>query len=318
MITFSQILDFLKKLDISFLQIGDTSKLDKSEHYCFASIKNTIEKGLYYLSKDIIWNASKITNSIIITDALEKDIAHDSNLYILVASPQLIHYKISSLFQKNYKPEIHKTAIVSPNAIVSSSAHIGPYCIIEDCVIGDKVSLVSNVTVRDKVKIGSGTVIEGNSVIGARGMAWIWDEKGERIIQPQMGGVIIEENCVIGTDITIVRGSLSENTRIGKGTIIAHGTKIGHGSQIEENVHMANNVSLAGNACIGQNTFLGSGCVISSNVKVAKNCIVGAGAVVTKNYGEEFLTLAGVPAVVIKTENYKDKPKGAPKPFNTI
>jgi len=78
---------------------------------------------------------------------------------------------------------------------------------------------------------------------------------------------------------------------------------------------MANNVSLAGNAEIGERTFLGSASVVSSNIKITKNCIVGAGAVVTKSVTQEYATLAGIPAEIIKIDNYKNKPKGVPKPF---
>ncbi|HMT27869.1 MAG TPA: DapH/DapD/GlmU-related protein, partial [Bacteroidia bacterium] len=153
--------------------------------------------------------------------------------------------------------------------------------------------------------------------IGARGMAWIWDEDGERVMQPQTGGVIIEEDCILGTGIAIVRGSLSENTIIGKGTVMAHGTKIGHGCVVGQHVHFANNVSLAGNAILGDRVFLGSGCVVSSNVKIGEGCIVGAGAVVHKSIEENYCTVAGVPATIIKRNNFESKPKGAPRPFRS-
>jgi len=171
------------------------------------------------------------------------------------------------------------------------------------------------VVIEDNVILKKNSFIDSNSVIGAAGLAWIWDSNGNRIIQPQLGGVIIGEDCILATDVTIVRGSLSENTNIGTGTVIAHGTKIGHGSIINDHVHIANNVSIAGNANVGERCFLGSACVISSNITIADNCIVGAGAVVAKNVTENYVTLAGVPAKIIKRSNYEDKPKGAPKPF---
>jgi serine acetyltransferase len=44
---------------------------------------------------------------------------------------------------------------------------------------------------------------------------------------------------------------------------------------------------------------------------------VGAAALVTKNFEEEYLTLAGVPAVIIKRNNFETKPNGAPQPYKT-
>ncbi len=313
-ISHSRIIDFLKGNDIKFEEIT-ASNFAVEQEYTFASTKNPIAKGFYFISKEYLATAKNVSESIILTDGEKSDIKDIKNSYILVENPQLVHYKLAALFTNQNKMGIHETAIISKEAKISQTAYIGPFCIIENCEIGDSVQLISNVTIRDNVIIKENTIIEGNSVIGARGMAWIWDTDGKRIIQPQTGGVIIGANCIIGTDISIVRGSLSENTKVGDHTIIAHGTKIGHGSNIGNHVHIANNVSLAGNAQIGDRTFLGSACVVSSNVNIAANCIVGAGAVVSKSVAVEYATLAGVPAKIIKTENYKDKPKGAPKPF---
>ena len=313
-ISHSRIIEFLKENDIKFEEIT-ASKFVSEQEYTFASTKKPILEGFYYISKEYLPTAETISKSIILTDAKKDEVQDPNNSYFLVENPQLVHYKLAALFTNQNMTGIHKTAIISKEAKISPTAYIGPFCIIENCEIGHAVQLISNVTLRDNVVIKENTIIEGNSVIGARGMAWIWDTDGKRIIQPQTGGVIIGANCIIGTDISIVRGSLSENTKVGDNTIIAHGTKIGHGSNIGNHVHIANNVSLAGNAQIGDRTFLGSACVVSSNVSIAPNCIVGAGAVVSKSVTIEYATLAGVPAKIIKTENYKDKPKGAPKPF---
>ena len=311
-ISYSEIIDYLIKLNTEF-EKQEHKTLKPAQKFKFASTKNLVSGGFYYLDASCIAVARHISNSVILTNA--SGVVDSKNTYLFVANPQLLHYKLASLFADSVQSGIHKTALVSEFAIISPSAYIGPYCILENCEIGDNVQLLGNVTIRNNVLIKENTVIEGNSVIGARGMAWIWDETGTRIMQPQHGGVIIEANCIIGTDITIVRGSLTENTHIGYNCIIAHGTKIGHGSVLKDYVHVANNVSLAGNALIGERTFLGSACTVSSNVAIAPNCIVGAGAVVSKSISQEYATIVGVPGKIVKIDNFKEKPKGAPKPF---
>jgi UDP-3-O-[3-hydroxymyristoyl] glucosamine N-acyltransferase len=281
--------------------------------YTLASIKNKIDHGLYYLSNEYISEAGSIFNSVILID--DDKINNPSNIYIKVNNPQLANYKIALSKETITISGIHPTALIDKDAVINTSAHIGPYCIIGKCVIEANVSLLGHITINDNVIIKKNTIIEANSIIGARGMAWIWDEEGERIMQPQLGGVIIEENCILGSDISIVRGSLNENTTIGKGTIIAHGTKIGHGCIVGGLVHMANNVTLAGNANIGERVFLGSGCVVSSNIKIAEGCIIGAGSVVIKSVTEKYATIAGVPGKIINITNFKNKPLGVPKPF---
>lgn len=306
----SDVFNFLTNNEIVYSVENPT---EFSTVYNLSSIKKKIPRGLYYLPSDYIIEAKDIYESLIFTDKISNE--KDSNIYVIVNNPQEVHYKLASSVIKDVWRGIHPTAIIDKEAVLHPKCYIGPFCIIGKSEIGENVQLLHHITVEDNVIIKKNTIIEGNSTIGARGMAWIWDEKGNRIMQPQLGGVIIDEDCILGTDITIVRGSLNENTLIGKGTIIAHGSKIGHGTVIMEKVHFANNVSIAGNACIESRVFLGSACVISSNVVVSEGCIVGAGAVVNKSFNEKNCTLVGVPAKILKTENFEYKPKGAPKPY---
>ncbi|MDZ4758188.1 MAG: DapH/DapD/GlmU-related protein [Bacteroidota bacterium] len=309
---YSQVVALLKEIDPLFVEL-DNSNIDNNIGFALSSSKNKIESGLYFLTNEYSSEADTIYNSLILVDYVPEK--KDTNIYIKVKNPQLAHYKISASIEKKNAPGIHVTAIISPDAQIAASAYIGPFCIVGNCIIEDNVSLLGHITISDNVVIKQNTEIEANSLIGARGMAWIWDEDGTRVMQPQLGGVIIEEDCLLGSDISIVRGSLSENTIVGKGTVMAHGTKIGHGSVIGKYVHLANNVSLAGNAQIGDRVFLGSACVVSPNVFIAEGCIVGAGSVVNKSVHEPHSTIVGVPGKVINKDNFEYKPKGAPKPF---
>jgi len=310
--TLRQLTDFLEQEHITYNVIRNVTK-NADGTFTLCSTRNPKEKGLFYITGDPDKEINTIFNSIILVS--REPLVTSENTIIIVEDPQLTHYKLA--LSRTVKPEpfIHPSAIIDPEAVISLSAHIGPYCIIGKCIIGDNVALLGTITVNDGTEIRKNTVIESHTVIGARGMAWIWDENGNRVMQPQHGGVLIEEDCIIGTGIAIVRGSLSENTIIGKGTVMAHGTKIGHGCKSGQFTHFANNVSLAGNANIGDRVFLGSGCVISSNVSIGEGCIVGAGAVVHKSIPDTYCTIAGVPAVIIKRNNFESKPKGAPKPF---
>lgn len=308
MITLEHIISFLNENNIDFRIENHIDSIEVTP----ASIKHIVSNGLYYMVGNTLGNDFEIKNSVIITDSAFES----NNTLIILDNPQLVHYRICNLFIKSKTPDIHPTAIIDPEAVIGNSVSIGPYCVIEKCIIEDHVTLESHVVIKENTHLKKHVFIDSHSCIGASGLAWIWDENGERVRQPQLGGVIVEEHCHLATDITVVRGSLSESTTIGKSTVIAHGTKIGHGAMIGEYVHMANNVSLAGNAKIGDRSFLGSAAIISSNIRVPQNTIVGAGAMVNKNFVDSYCTLAGIPAKIIKTENYKEKPKGAPKPFS--
>jgi UDP-3-O-[3-hydroxymyristoyl] glucosamine N-acyltransferase len=307
-ITIDLLTHHLKANDVPFEVIQNSEWMPD---YKFASIKQLISKGIYFFDSISSVKNYAIEKSIIIaSEAFET-----SNNLILVDNPQLVHYLINSAMNTVKLVGISASSKIDSHATIGARVYIGENCVIGNCVLEDDVVIKHNVVIEDNVTIKRNTFIDSNSVIGAGGLAWIWDPNGNRILQPQLGGVVVGENCIIATDVTIVRGSSSENTIIGAGSVIAHGTKIGHGTIVKENVHMANNVSLAGNAVIGERTFLGSACVVSSNVSVADNCIVGAGAVVNRSVEESFVTVAGVPAKIIKRANFENKPNGAPKPF---
>lgn len=214
---------------------------------------------------------------------------------IIVDDPQLEFYKLSKQYKEDYldndnliwtpmsKCYIHK------DAQIGSNVKIGAGSIIGNCIIGDNVEIHSNVVIHAKTHIKSGAIIESNTTIGGTGVMWVWG-KDERVYLEQLGGVLIEEDCRIGSQCEIVRGSANEITLIGKGTCIAHGTLIGHGCQVGRYVHMANGVKLGGSAVISDYNFIGSGAIISAGVKLlANDIILGSGAVATKD-----LTTVGV------------------------
>lgn len=305
-----EILQILDQEKVKYI-LEASEVLGSQEDFFPASTRRLIERGIYFMQTPMSPNEIAIKHSVILsTQKMGTD-----NHEIIVDNPQLVHYKLTGYFREKKAPRIHPTALIASGATIGKGVSIGPYSIIGDCIIGDNVDIRSHVVIEDKVTIGHNTIIDSSTIIGAAGLAWIWDDEGNRIVQPQLGGVVIGNDCILGTDITVVRGSLSENTVIGSFSVMAHGTKIGHGAQIGANVHMANNVSIAGNAVIGDASFLGSAAVVSSNINIPKNTIIGAAAMVNKNFNEEYLTLAGVPATVIKKENFQSKPNGAPKPF---
>jgi len=228
-------------------------------------------------------------------------------------NPQLTFYQLSSAFKQNYLDysamELRDGAHIHLDAIVPDSCTVGPGCIIGACSIGDNVRIEANCTIYAKSKIGSRVVIEPNTVIGATGVMWVWN-RSEKVFLEQLGNVRIEDDCFIGSNISIVRGSANETTVIGKGTCMAHGTMIGHGCQIGRNNHFANNVSLGGNVITGDNCFFGSGSVVPPGKNLTDETIVGAGAVITKNTLKAGI-YAGVPAV--RVDDLRETISGIPK-----
>lgn len=215
---------------------------------------------------------------------------------IRTPDPRLAFYRLSHEFAPEARPPgIHPTAVVSPEAQVHPQAYVGPHCVLGRCQVGPGVSLVSHVSLLDGSVIGANTRVEPGACIGATGVVWAWGPDGRQWEMAQLGGVRIGEECFVGSNVSVVRGSLKE-TIIEDRCHIAHGSMIGHDVRLGESVHLANNVALGGACTIGERSFLGSGCSCRPAVELARNTVVGTGAVVVGDHLEPGQVLVGVPA----------------------
>jgi UDP-3-O-[3-hydroxymyristoyl] glucosamine N-acyltransferase len=215
---------------------------------------------------------------------------------VIVENPQLDFYKLSHMVKNEY--------IFHPNGSIykiGNGCTIHPSAIIgEGVIIGDNVTIGPNVTIYSKTVIGNDTQIDANCVIGSEGMMWVWDGD-KKVFLKQLGGVVIGDNCIIGSGCNIVRGSANENTIIEDGVNMAPGCCIGHGTLVGQQTHFANNVSTGGGCYIESYSFIGSGAVISAGTKIqTRDVVLGAGSVITKNISESGVYV-GSPARRIKS-----------------
>lgn len=291
-VNIDELLDGFERIGTHFRVEGDALS---AASLSFKSFRAPGPNGIYFYEQGALPEGN-LTGSVFIS---RDPVPLQGVVSILVDYPQVAYYKLMRLFcdKAGKNVGIHPAAIVDPEAEIDSDVFIGPYCVIGKCRIGNGVSLKSHVVIYDDVIIEPDVCIESHSAIGATGVAWVWDpESGERVVQPQTGGVIISRGCFLGTDITVVRGSVNENTFLGANSVVAHGSKIGHGAYIGNEAHFANNVSVAGNVNLGDRCFLGSGCIIRPNIKLPADTVIAAGAVVVKNVERPGQVLSGVPA----------------------
>jgi UDP-3-O-[3-hydroxymyristoyl] glucosamine N-acyltransferase len=309
--TLEEIQQQLQRLEIPF---SSSSFTLPEAHYTFKSMRQVEPDGIYFLVADIP-NPPQIENSIILYP--EADFGGSRNVTLQVEDPQLVFYRLMEAMvgEREKRQGIHPTAVVGESCKVDPSAYIGPFCVLEDCIVKAGARLHSHVTIMRGTTIEEDVTIEAHSTIGATGVAWIWDPvTRRRVVQPQTGHTRVCRGSFLGSDITVVRGSVNETTVIGESCVIAHGSKIGHGSQIGPECHFANNISIAGNVTLGQQCFLGSGAVVRPQTWLAERTVVGAGAIVVKHCEEPGMLLMGVPAKPVKSAS--DKMSGVPKPLN--
>lgn len=246
----------------------------------FCDLKFVSKRSLCFWAghPDLLQYVVKLKDCVVIIPYVLSSV-DSSVVQIVCKKPKLMFMMIAEKIMGSSSGGIHSTACVEEGAFVHPTATIGP-----------------NVFVGKNSSIGAGTIVEANTVIGATGQSFKWF-KEKKFIMPQIGGVIIGQDCFIGSNITVVKGAFS-NTIIEDGVRIAHGSQIGHNVVVGKHSFLANGVIVAGGADIGQRCFIGSGAIIRNKIKLAQKICVGCGAVVVKDFLDEGVTIMGVPAKI--------------------
>lgn len=207
----------------------------------------------------------------------------DGKVLIYVEDPKKTLMKISRhFFIEIPKPGIDPSTYIHPNAKIGNNNYIGPNCYIGNCVIGDNNIIHSNVCIYDRTSIGDYNIIHSGAVICVDGLGCERKEDGTLVEFPQLGGVVIGNNCYIGANTHIASGSLAD-------TIIENGCKIngmcfiGSNDYLHENVWITGSTMLAGTVEVGKNTTIFSRVIAREWIKIGENVTIGMGSVITKN-----------------------------------
>jgi UDP-N-acetylglucosamine acyltransferase len=152
---------------------------------------------------------------------------------------------------------IHHTAVVDPNAEIESDAVVGPYVLIEGPVqVGSGTEIQGHSVITGSVRIGKNNRIGYGSVIGSFPQDLSFDPRAN-------SGVEIVDNNVLREYCTIHRGTKEgTNTQIGSNNLLMVGAHLGHNTRLGDSVILANNVLLGGYVEIQNRVFVGGGSVV--------------------------------------------------------
>ena len=170
---------------------------------------------------------------------------------------------------------------IADNVTIGDHVVLRPGVVIEEGVtIGDDVLVYPNVTILEKNIIGNRVIIHSGTVIGSDGFGFAPDEGGY-VKVPHAGIVRIEDDCEIGANNAIDRGTLGE-THIKRGVKTDNLIHIAHNVTIGEHTVLAAQVGIAGSATIGDRAVLAGQAGISGHITVGNHTTSGPQAGVAK------------------------------------
>ncbi len=203
---------------------------------------------------------------------------------------------------------IHETATIGENVYIGAFAYIGKNAVIGEgakiypnVYIGDNVIIDAQVTIYPHAciyhdtKIGSRSVVNSGTIIGADGFGFAPQADGTFKKVPQLGNVVIEEDVEIGANTTIDRATMG-STLIKKGTKLDNLIQIAHNVQIGENNVIAAQAGISGSTKLGANCMVGGQVGIVGHLNLANGTKINAQSGVTKSITETGKSVTGSPA----------------------
>lgn len=170
---------------------------------------------------------------------------------------------------------IFSFSYISDGVTIDDRTIIYPYVFVgENTTIGKDCIIYPNVVLRENVKIGNRVIIHSSSVIGSDGFGYVF-EKGRHYKIPQVGGVIIEDDVEIGSNVSVDRATTG-NTVIGEGTKIDNLVQIAHNVTIGKNSIIIAQVGIGGSTEIGDFVTLAGQVGVADHAKIESGTMIGA------------------------------------------
>ena len=224
---------------------------------------------------------------------------------LLAAEPYVAFAKLAALFEPAAvrSPGVHPSAVVDPSATVARGAGIGPLAWIgprarigdgawigpgctvgEDCEVGEGSELIARVSLVLRVRLGKRVRVHPGAVLGADGFGLAMDA-GRWIKVPQLGGVVVGDDCEIGANTCIDRGAI-DDTVLEEDVRLDNQIQVGHNVHIGAHTAMAGCVAIAGSTRIGRYCLIGGGAGMVGHITVCDRVMVTAMSLVTHSITE--------------------------------
>ena len=200
--------------------------------------------------------------------------------------------------EDEFKPDIHKTAIIEKTANIGKNVYIGSHCYIGNNVtIGSNTKILSNTSIYGNTRIGFNSVIKSNTTIGSEGFGFSFT--GDELFHfASLGSIIIGNNVWIGSNCTVEKAQI-DKTIIEDHVKIDDLVQIGHNAIIKKFSQIAAGTIISGRVKIGVGCWIAPNVVVDNGNEIGNNCLVGSLSLVKTNFPKNS-TIVGSPARLLK------------------
>ncbi len=188
---------------------------------------------------------------------------------------------------------IHPSAIVHPNAKLSKTVDIGPFCVVgEHVTIGARANLLAHVVVTGRTTIGEDTTIHPFVTIGAPSQ----DRKAQ---EGEVAYTTIGSRTVIREYTSIHRGSADAGgvTSVGDDCLLLAYTHVAHNCRLGNHVTMSNLAQLAGHVVVEDHALISAMAGVHQFVRIGRYSFVGGYAKLGRDLPPYFLCDGNPPQV---------------------
>jgi len=165
--------------------------------------------------------------------------------------------------------EIAPTSIISPQAKLTDTVSVGPFCVIEDDVeIGAGTRLDSHIVVKRYTTLGENNHLYPGVVLG--------NDPEDRNFTGERSYLRIGHRNIFREHSSVSRGTPPESvTQLGDDNYIMIGTHVAHNCRLGSNIVVCNNCSVAGYVEIEDGAFLSGGVVVHQFSKIGRLAMIG-------------------------------------------
>jgi UDP-3-O-[3-hydroxymyristoyl] glucosamine N-acyltransferase len=195
---------------------------------------------------------------------------------------------------------VHPAAVVDETATLGEGVAVGPHVVVgprcrvgerttlragvvldEAAAVGEDCYLFPGVVIGPNCVIGARTIIHPNAVVGGEGFGFV---PGEDHVtkQPQLGRVLVGNDCEIGACCTLDRGTF-DDTVLGDDVKLDNLVQVGHNVRIGSHVQVSAQTAFAGRAEIGDYSLIAGQVGVYNGVRIGERARVKARAGVLRD-----------------------------------